>query len=104
MTQDPWGNSLPDDAIEYNLSGGNPLEAGEDATIDVGTSGDFSGLSYDILIHDQGDSADDWLPIMIGGSDFDPSDTFEFNTVPEPCTLGVLSIGGIILLGRRRRN
>ena len=48
-------------------------------------------------------NADEWLPEMIAGSDFDPSPIPADDTdVPEPATLSLLLVGGCALLTRRR--
>ena len=52
----------------------NPLEPGESATLDIGTSGEFATEGYDVLLHFQGDPAGQWLPLEVGGTNFDPSD------------------------------
>jgi len=102
-TTDPFGNALNDDAIEYDMSGLDPLEPGQTADVDLATTADFSTDGYDILLHFQGDPADEWLPEMIAGSDFDPSPIPADDTdVPEPATLSLLLVGGCALLTRRR--
>jgi hypothetical protein len=103
-TTDPFGNALTDDAIEYDLSSGNPLEPGDIADIDIATEGDFSSVGYDVLLHFQGDDSDQWLPEQIAGSEYDPSDDPAGDTVPEPGMLmPVLLLGGLTAMTRRRR-
>ncbi|HEY2148516.1 MAG TPA: hypothetical protein VGH32_11300, partial [Pirellulales bacterium] len=74
---DPFGNALGNGGILYDLmSGADPLVSGEDAMLNLGTMADFSSEGYTMLFHFQGDPNDFWLPQMVGGTDFDPSDTF----------------------------
>lgn len=104
--QDPFGNSdaAQDVGIEYDLSSGNPLEPGETADIDLETDGDFSSLGYDILFHFQGDPSDAWLPEMMGGSEYDPSDYPSDDLVPEPVAIAPLAFVALtVSLGRRWR-
>jgi hypothetical protein len=103
-SQDPFGNDLGGNAMEYDLSSGNPLEPGEQAEVDIATMGDFGSLGYDVLLHFQGDPAGDWVPEQVAGSDYDPSDVFaaEDVVVPEPTALSLLTVFGLALAGRRR--
>jgi hypothetical protein len=101
---DPFGNTLTDEAIEYDLSGADPLTAGEAVTLDIGTATDFSTSGYDILLHFAGDSSDEWLPEQFGGTDFDPSDTMTDQSVltPEPTSLTLLALGTLTLATRKK--
>ena len=102
---DPFGNTLTDEAIEYDLSGADPLAAGENATLDIGTAADFSTSGYDILLHFAGDPSTEWLPEQFGGSDFDPSDTMTDQSViptPEPTSLTLLTLGTLTLATRKK--
>jgi hypothetical protein len=103
---DPFGNALGNGGILYNLmNGADPLVSGEDALLNIGTLSDFSSNGYTMLLHFQGDPADLWLPQMVGGTDFDPSDTWvdqaNFN-VPEPSGWLLAAIGSVALALRIR--
>jgi hypothetical protein len=103
-TTDPFGNVLADDGIAYDLSSGAPLEPGETADLNIGTSSDFTASGYDILLHFEGDPSNVWLPEMIGGTNFDPTDDSSDQTVnvPEPMSIGLLAFGCLAAGGRRR--
>jgi hypothetical protein len=100
---DPFGNALGNGGILYDLmSGADPLFSGEDAMLNIGTMADFASEGYSVLFHFQGDPADFWLPEMVGGSDFNPSDVLADQAVPEPSAWLLAIIGGFGLLVRRR--
>ena len=103
-TSDPFGNSMTLGSVEYDLAGGTDLLPGDTVDVDLETTSDFSSLGYDVLIHYQGDPSDEWTPEMIAGSEYDPSDYPAGDDVPtpEPGQLGVLALGGIAMMRRRR--
>jgi hypothetical protein len=101
---DPFGNTTDDGGIEYNLTGGNPLEPGETADLNIATASDFTTTGYDVLLHFAGEPSSEWVPESIGGSAFDPEDTASEQTVvPEPASAALLAAGTLSLLTRRRR-
>jgi hypothetical protein len=110
-TADPFGNALANGAEEYDLSSGSAsaLLAGQTADLTLGTSGDFTGMGYDVLLHFQGDPANVWLPEMVSGTGFSPSDVAAVQTsipVPEPSGTALFSVGlvtAVMLRWRRRR-
>jgi hypothetical protein len=103
MTTDPFGNTIADDGIDYDLTSGNPLEPGDMADLDIGTAADFSGTGYDVFLHYAGDPSDEWVPEEIGGTNFDPEDTASVQTVPEPASIGLLLLGCAVAAGRCRQ-
>ena len=110
-TADPFGNPLSDGAAEYDLTSGSAFQAGETADLNLGTAAGFTASGYDVLLHFQGDPSNVWLPEMIAGATFDPSDTAAVQTdlvAPEPSSTallaaGVLTAGALRLLRQRVR-
>jgi hypothetical protein len=104
---DPFGNSLSDDGIDYDLTGGTGLEPGESATIDIGTDAEFANEGYDVLLHYEADADDPngfWMPYMEEGSEIDASAAIgEDQDVPEPSSIGLVCLVATALLARRRR-
>ncbi len=103
---DPFGNSISDEGIEYDLAGGTGLEPGQTATLDIGTDAEFANEGYDVLVHyapDADDPTGFWMPVVEAGTELDPSAISEDQDVPEPGTLSLLALGGFALLRRRVR-
>ena len=107
LASDPFGNSLSDDAIDYDLTGGTGLEPGQTAMIDIGTDAEFANEGYDILVHYEADADDPngfWMPYMEDGSMLDTSgDISQDQNVPEPTAAGLITFAALALAGRRRR-
>jgi hypothetical protein len=105
-TSDPFGNSLPDDGIEYDLANGNGLEPGESATIDLGTDSEFANEGYDVLLYfapDADDPSGTWLPEMEDGSELDSSDVPQDQELPEPTAVAFMALGAVGVAARRKR-
>jgi hypothetical protein len=106
---DPFGNSLADDGILYDLASGNGLEPGESATIDVGTAAEFANEGYDVLLHYEANADNPngfWMPYMDMGSELDPSAAINGaqQGVPEPATSGLILVALLGMASRRRRD
>jgi hypothetical protein len=107
---DPYGNSLPGGGALY-LSTSGDFMPGQTADVDLATSTGFTASGYDVLLHFAGDPAGSWLPVTIGGTNFDPSDVGAVETdlvaTPEPSTAVLFFVGlgglGLRTLVRRRR-
>ena len=105
---DPFGNSISDEGIEYDLASGTGLEPGQTATLDIGTDAEFANEGYDVLVHYEPDADDPngfWMPVVEAGTELDPSAISEDQDidVPEPGTLSLIALGGFALLRRRAR-
>ncbi|HZZ42525.1 MAG TPA: hypothetical protein VFE58_06285 [Tepidisphaeraceae bacterium] len=102
---DPMGDALVDGGIEYDLSGGTGLEAGEIALMDLETDADFSLSGYTLLLHYVGDDADVW-DAEVYDQALDPNDPTGLQPVvvlPEPGIALVMIIGLTSMISMRSR-
>ncbi|MBN1765957.1 MAG: PEP-CTERM sorting domain-containing protein [Sedimentisphaerales bacterium] len=88
-TADPYGYAgyYAVGALDFNPEDTITVTSGNQFQIDASDADLTSGSSYDINVY-----ADDWATVI---------DTVTINIIPEPMTLSLLGLGGLLL--RRRR-
>ena len=92
---DPFGNSISDQGIEYDLASGTGLLPGQTATIDIGTQSEFANEGYDVSVHYAADAEDPngfWMPVVEAGTELDPSAISEDQSIPEPTAAGPIRL------------